>query len=108
MKIKKLEKKDNHLLQLEELNWKQIDKLDSQLDPLKNFILPGGSRGAAVCHLARTICRRAERTLVSLNKAESVSSYITVYINRLSDYLFVLARIINKGQNITDIPWKKD
>jgi cob(I)alamin adenosyltransferase len=86
----------------------KIDKLDSQLDPLKNFILPGGSRGAAFCHLARTICRRAERTLISLNKTESIDSHIIVFINRLSDYLFVLARFINKEQNITDIIWNKD
>lgn len=87
---------------------KKIDTLDNQLDPLKNFILPGGSRGAAFCHLVRTICRRAERALVSLNKVESIDSHIIVFVNRLSDYFFVLARFINKEQNITDIIWKKE
>ena len=86
---------------------KKIDRLDSQLDPLKNFISPGGSREAAVCHLARAICRRGERAVISLNKTEPVNSHIIVFINRLSDYLFVLARFINKEQNIADIPWNK-
>jgi cob(I)alamin adenosyltransferase len=86
---------------------KDIDKIDNQLDPLKNFILPGGSPGAASCHLARTICRRAERALVSLNKVETIHFRIVVYINRLSDYLFVVARFLNKEQNIPDLPWLK-
>jgi len=86
---------------------KKIDNLDNQLDPLKNFILPGGSQGASFCHLARTICRRAERTLISLNKVELINSRIIVFINRLSDFLFVVARFINKEQNIDDLPWKK-
>ena len=85
----------------------KIDKIDSQLDPLKNFILPGGSRGAALCHLARTVCRRAERALISLNKAETISPRIIIYINRLSDFLFVLARFLNKENNIADLPWLK-
>lgn len=81
----------------------KIDKIDSQLDPLKNFILPGGSREAALCHLARTVCRRAERALISLNKVETISPKIIIYINRLSDFLFVLARFLNKDQNIADL-----
>ncbi len=86
----------------------KIDKIDSQLDPLKNFILPGGSCGAALCHLARTVCRRAERVLISLNKAETINPRIIIYINRLSDFLFVLARFLNKEQNIADLPWLKE
>jgi len=86
---------------------KKIDNLDNQLDPLKNFILPGGSQGASFSHLARTICRRAERVLISLNKVELINSRIIVFINRLSDFLFVVARFINKEQNIDDLPWMK-
>jgi len=86
---------------------KKIDIMDNKLDPLKNFILPGGSRGAAFCHLARTICRRAERVLVTLNKEELISPQIIIYINRLSDFLFVVARFINNQQNVADLPWIK-
>jgi len=85
----------------------KIDHLESQLDPLKNFILPGGYRGAAICHLARTICRRAERKLISLNKIEMINAQLPIYINRLSDYLFVLARYLNKEKNMADLPWPK-
>jgi cob(I)alamin adenosyltransferase len=84
---------------------KKIDHLESQVDPLKNFILPGGSRGAALCHVARTICRRAERKIISLNKTETVNAQILIYFNRLSDYLFVLARYLNKEKNVADLPW---
>jgi cob(I)alamin adenosyltransferase len=86
----------------------KIDKIESELDPLKNFILPGGSRVAALCHLARTICRRAERALISLNKVETINPHLVVYMNRLSDYLFVLARLLNKEQNIEDLQWIKE
>ena len=85
----------------------KIDKLDNQLDPLKNFILPGGSQGASFCHLARTTCRKAERALISLNKVELINPQIIVFVNRLSDFLFVLARFINKKQNIDDLAWIK-
>jgi cob(I)alamin adenosyltransferase len=86
---------------------KKIDKIERQMDPLKNFILPGGSRGAAFCHLARTICRRAERKIVSLNKTELIHPQIIIFVNRLSDYLFVLARYLNKEQDIAELPWRK-
>ncbi len=82
-----------------------IDELDIQLVPLKNFILPGGSPRAALLHLARTVCRRAERRLISLNKTASIDSQIMIYINRLSDYFFVLARYMNKKDKIKDILW---
>jgi len=86
---------------------KKIDKLESHLSPLKNFILPGWAQGAALCHLARTICRRAERALISLDKVELINANLIVFINRLSDYLFILARFINKEKNIEDLLWIK-
>ena len=74
---------------------KDIDRLHDQLPPLKNFILPGGSTGGAATHLARTVARRAERCVVSLAKEESVNPEVLIYVNRLSDLLFVIARTIN-------------
>jgi len=88
---------------LEEL----IDKIDAKLLPLKNFILPGGLKGAALLHHARTVCRRAERGVVSLAKVEEVNSEIKIYLNRLSDLLFVLARFENFSSKHPDIEWKK-
>ncbi|WP_455375045.1 cob(I)yrinic acid a,c-diamide adenosyltransferase [Kaarinaea lacus] len=89
----------------------QLDALNANLAPLKDFILPGGTTAAAYCHLARSICRRAERELVSLKSGEDVSDPVLQYINRLSDFLFVLARHINKQENHPDVLWdasKKD
>lgn len=94
---------EKHYLRLEKL----IDDFDSQLPVLKNFILPGGSKGAGYLHLARTICRRAEREVVSLSKIVDIGSNITVYLNRLSDLLFVLARFENFSNGIEDIAWQK-
>ncbi len=84
-----------------------IDEIDSKLPELKNFILPGGTKGAANLHLARTICRRAEREIVSLNKTEKINPFIVVYINRLSDFLFVLSRYENHFENVSDTVWQK-
>ena len=84
----------------------QIDNLNSGLEPLKDFILPGGSTAAANCHLARAICRRVERDLVALNRKEDVPIAIMKYINRLSDFLFVMARHINKLDSHPDVLWK--
>lgn len=84
-----------------------LDDLNSKLQPLKEFILPGGTRAAACCHLARTVCRRAERQLVRLSRNASVSETSVQYLNRLSDLLFVLSRTINKEAGIADILWKK-
>jgi len=86
----------------------QLDVLNQALTPLKEFILPGGSQSAACCHLARSVCRRAERCLVSLNHQEPISKYILQYVNRLSDLLFVVARTLNKHEKQPDILWKSE
>lgn len=86
----------------------QLDQMNAELLPLKEFILPGGSPAAAACHVARTVCRRAERRLLSLTRAESVSSTSIHYLNRLSDLLFVSARYINFRQGVADVLWQPD
>jgi len=93
---KKIDK--NSIIYIENL----IDSLSDELAPLKKFILPGGSEAAAVSHLARTICRRAERQYVELLKQEKFRSELLVYMNRLSDFFFVLARYINFFEGIED------
>jgi len=81
-----------------------IDKFNAPMQPLKSFILPGGSTGAAWCHFARTVCRRAERDVVNLARTETVNPRVIIYLNRLSDLLFVLARVENdNGKN--DVLW---
>lgn len=82
-----------------------IDALDEKLSPLKNFILPGGSPAGASLHMARTVCRRAERRTVSLKKNEPISDDCIIYLNRLSDFLFVLARFENQTENVAETPW---
>lgn len=86
---------------------RQIDVMDTTLKPLKNFILPGGGKTSALLHFSRTVCRRAERSAVHLNSLpdESVDQWVLIYINRLSDYLFTLARLANQLEKIEDIPW---
>ena len=83
---------------------KAIDHWNERLQPLKSFILPGGSAAAAWCHLARTVCRRAERDVVTLAHSEKINPQVIVYLNRLSDLLFVLARICNRDGN-DDVLW---
>jgi cob(I)alamin adenosyltransferase len=83
----------------------QLDEWNETLTPLKEFILPGGSRAASYCHLARTVCRRAERTMTTLNNQEKITEISLQYINRLSDLLFVLCRILNKDAGIPDVLW---
>ena len=85
----------------------EIDVLTSQLSPLRNFILPGGHREVAFCHIARTVCRRAERNVVALLDAHVVDDRIIQYLNRLSDYLFVFARIMTKNLGAEEILWEK-
>src|ERR1700687_4767519 len=74
---------------------KAIDRLNAGLQPLKSFVLPGGNASAAWCHLARTVCRRAERDVIAMTRTGTVNPQVIVYLNRLSDYLFVLARVLN-------------
>ena len=82
-----------------------IDAADAELPPLRAFILPAGSAKAAACHLARTVCRRAERSVVALARAEEVPPLFLVYLNRLSDYLFTLARLANRREGRHDVTW---
>jgi cob(I)alamin adenosyltransferase len=84
---------------------KEIDLMEAQLEPLSSFILPGGHPLVSHCHIARTICRRAERNVVRLAENFFVPGKVTRYINRLSDYLFVLSRLLTKNLNIKEIPW---
>jgi len=86
----------------------QIDKFNESVEPLKDFILPGGSEAASVCHMARSIARRAERDVVTLHQLEPVCDTTRQYLNRLSDLLFVVARIINQRLGHGDVLWKKE
>lgn len=96
--------KDHHVAWLEQT----IDEFEATLEPLVQFILPGGSAAAAQLHLARTVCRRAERLVVRLGRepGEEVPNVILVYLNRLGDLLFVLARAVNRRAGLADVPWK--
>lgn len=82
-----------------------IDALDAELEPLQNFVLPGGSEVAARLHLARSVCRRAERAVTSLMKNEDIGDHILTYLNRLSDLLFVMARTANKAAGTDEERW---
>jgi cob(I)alamin adenosyltransferase len=90
-----------HIVRLENL----VAQFNADLGPLKDFILPGGTRSAALAHLSRTICRRAERRLVHLSDSENVSDFARKYLNRLSDLLFVLGRALNKAGGRSDVLW---
>lgn len=85
---------------------RKLDQFNAQLAPLKEFILPGGARTAALAHLARTVCRRAERALVALGRSENVSDVARIYLNRLSDLLFVLGRTLNRAAGRDDVLWQ--
>lgn len=86
---------------------REIDRIDASLSPLKAFVLPGGSRGAAVCHVCRTVCRRAERRILLLAEKVELPSELLAYMNRLSDYLFVLSRKMNQDDKKEEIFWDK-
>jgi cob(I)alamin adenosyltransferase len=87
---------------------RQLEAWNASLAPLKEFILPGGSRAAAAAHLARTVCRRAERSLVALGRAEPVTQSARQYLNRLSDLLFVAARALNRHAGRADVQWRHE
>jgi len=97
-------------IQQEHIGWLEakLDELNEPLPPLKDFILPGGSQAAATCHLARTVCRRAERLVVSLKRIEEVPPFSMQYLNRLSDFLFVAARVLAREQGGSEVLWQKD
>jgi cob(I)alamin adenosyltransferase len=84
----------------------EIDLMESHLPPLFNFILPGGHQVVSFCHLARTVCRRAERRVIDLMQTEHVDEIIVKYLNRLSDYLFVLGRLIAQELGVEEVTWK--
>jgi cob(I)alamin adenosyltransferase len=92
---------ERHVVALEGL----MDRLSEELSPLENFILPGGAPGAAQLHVARTVCRRAERLLVALARTEAVGEWTVRYLNRLSDALFIMARHENKHRGVPDVLW---
>ena len=94
--------RDAHVEQLD----RRIEALREPLPPLREFVLPGGTRAAAACHLARAVCRRAERSLVALDRAEGVSAVSLQYLNRLSDLLFLAARAINAGARHPEPAWR--
>jgi cob(I)alamin adenosyltransferase len=84
----------------------KIDVMDSELEPMKVFVLPGGHISVSFGHVARTVCRRAERQVIALDLNEKTDPLVIVYLNRLSDYIFVLCRLMAKELNATETPWK--
>ena len=88
--------------------WTSCCKLNKRLTPLREFILPGGTRAAALAHLSRTTCRRAERSLIALGRTEPVGEHARQYLNRLSDLLFVLGRALNRAARRGDVLWRHE
>jgi len=86
---------------------KSLDEFNTTLPPLKEFILPGGGQAASFCHLARAVCRRAERALVTLSRTESVDKSLQCYLNRLSDLLFVASRVLARHAGTGEVYWQK-
>lgn len=101
-------KDDNMLVKREMISTieKYIDNFESELAPISNFILPGGSIESSLLHICRTVVRRAETSAVALAKEQKINQEILTYLNRISDLFFVLARVTNKRQKRNDIPWK--
>lgn len=95
---------DEHVARIE----RDVERFNADLSPLREFVLPGGSRAAAIAHVARTVCRRAERALVHVGEAEPVGEPARRYLNRLSDLLFVLARTLNRAAGRADVLWQRD
>jgi cob(I)alamin adenosyltransferase len=84
---------------------KEIDAMEQTLPPMKSFVLPGGHPSVSFCHVARTVCRRAERLTVALNNAEKIDELVIKYLNRLSDFLFVLSRKMTQELDVEETPW---
>ncbi len=84
---------------------KEMDRMESELPPMKFFVLPGGHPGVSYCHISRTVCRRTERRILAMAEETEVNPWVIKYVNRLSDYLFVLSRHLSKHYNINEIPW---
>lgn len=84
---------------------KSMDRMDAQLPPLTSFVLPGGEQASAFCHIARTVCRRAERRILDVKEQHEVDEWVLKYINRLSDYLFMLARKVAQDAGNDEIKW---
>jgi cob(I)alamin adenosyltransferase len=99
-KLPALEEKEVNFLE------EAIDRMNESLAPMTHFILPGGHLSISFCHVARTICRRSERTIVALSESSACEPLIIAYINRLADYLFVLARYIGYQLDVTEIQWR--
>ena len=85
---------------------KQIDEMETKLEPMKSFVLPGGHQSVSFGHVARTVCRRAERFVIALDEKEKVDPLTVQYLNRLSDYLFVLSRIMARELKVKEMPWQ--
>ena len=100
LKIEKIEEAEIQFLE------DKMDLMDKTLEPMTHFILPGGHSVVSFCHIARCVCRRAERITVELADNETIDIHILIYLNRLSDYLFVLARKLTKDYKVEEIPWK--
>ena len=102
MKIPDLNLEDVQLLE------KWMDEMDEVLPPMKFFVLPGGHQAVSFCHVARCVCRRAERSCVALNQQETINSHSLIFMNRLSDWLFTFARILNKENGTSEVFWQKE
>jgi len=84
----------------------EMDRMDQSLEPMRYFILPGGHQWVSFCHIARTVCRRAERRVIHLSDSTTIDPLVIKFLNRLSDYLFVLSRMISTTLNLEEVPWK--
>lgn len=100
VKVPSLSQEDVTLLE------KEIDSMDAQLPPMKSFVLPGGHQSVSFCHVARTVCRRAERLVIALDATEKTDALVVQYLNRLSDYLFMLSRKMSAELGAEETPWK--
>jgi len=100
VKVPKLDPADVEFLE------KKIDQMEEELPPMKSFILPGGHQSVSFCHVARCVCRRGERLVVALSETATIDAMVYQYLNRLSDYLFVLARKMSAELNADETPWQ--